>query len=194
MKRESVRLPRRRQAFLAAFAPTRAAPDISGRRTLTLTLPRWRGREGWGYRSGSPAAGVVLLLALTLSAALMPGPALALDLFARHQVSVEFATADGKKLAGAEVRVFAPGKPDIPVLTGRTDKDGKFEFPADEDGFWTAEARAGGEVARVTVRVGRPGQRSEFVSPLWLIGGLLLGLAVAFGVRVALARRRRQAK
>src|SRR5215218_6444446 len=65
MPRESVRLPRRHQAFLAP---------------------------------------------LVLATALMPGPAAAIDLFARHLVSVEFATADGKPLADAEVRVFAPGK------------------------------------------------------------------------------------
>jgi nickel transport protein len=149
MRQQSVRSPRRRQAFLAA---------------------------------------------LVLLAALLTGPAAAFDLFARHQVSVEFATADGKKLADAEVRVFAPGKPNIPVLTGRTDKEGKFEFSADADGFWTAEARAGGEIARATVRVGTPGQQSEPISPVWLIGGLLLLLIIAFGVRVALARRRRQVK
>jgi hypothetical protein len=154
MPRESVRLPRRRQAFLAAFG----------------------------------------LFAMALSMALTPGPALALDLFARHQVSVEFATADGKPLADAEVRVFAPGKPNVPVLTGRTDSSGKFEFPADEDGFWTAEARAGSEIARATVRVGKPGEPREALSPLWLIGGLLLLLIAAFGIRMAIARRRRQAK
>jgi hypothetical protein len=131
---------------------------------------------------------------LLIVVAFLPNPAAALDLFARHQVSVEFATADGKKLADAEVRVFAPGKPDVPVLTGRTDKDGKFEFPADEDGFWTAEARAGNEIARATVRVGTPGRRSELISPAWLIGGLLLLVLVAFGVRIALIRRRPQAK
>jgi hypothetical protein len=124
----------------------------------------------------------------------MPGPAAALDLFTRHQVSVEFATADGKPLDDAEVRVFAPGKPHVPVLTGRTDKEGKFEFPADEDGFWTAEARAGNEIARATVRVGTPGQPGELISPVWLIGGLLVLLIIAFGIRVALARRRRQTK
>jgi hypothetical protein len=149
MRQQSVRLPGRRQAFLAALA---------------------------------------------LVVALMPGPAAALDLFARHQVSVEFATADGKKLADAEVRVFAPGKPNIPVLTGRTDKEGKFEFSAEEDGFWTAEARAGGEIARAIVRVGTPGRQSEPISPVWLIGGLLLLLVIAFGVRVAFGRRRRQVK
>ena len=143
MPRESVRSPRRRQAFLAA---------------------------------------ILLLAAIT-------EPAVALDLFARHQVSVEFATADGKPLADAEVRVFAPGKPNAPVLTGRTDREGKFEFPADEDGFWTAEARAGNEIARATVRVGKPGQQSEALSPFWLIGGLMLLLIAAFGVRIAIARR-----
>jgi hypothetical protein len=153
MPTESVRSPRRRQAFLA-----------------TVVI----------------AAGIV--------AGLMPDTAAALDLFARHQVSIEFATADGKPLADAEVRVFAPGKPDIPVLTGRTDSQGKFEFPADEDGFWTAEARAGNEIARATVRVGTPGAQREPLSPLWLIAALLLLLVLAFGVRVARARRRRQAK
>jgi nickel transport protein len=123
-----------------------------------------------------------------------PGPAAAIDLFARHLVSVEFATADGKPLADAEVRVFAPGQPNIPARTGRTDSQGKFEFAADEDGFWTAEARAGDEIARATVRVGQPGQPREPISPLWLIGGLLVLLVIAFGVRIALARRRRQAK
>ena len=134
------------------------------------------------------------MLALVLVTALLPAPAAALDLFAQHQVSVEFATADGRKLADAEVRVFAPGQPNVPVLTGRTDKDGKFEFPADQDGFWTAEARIGSEIARATVRVGKPGQQREPLSPLWLIGGLLLLLVLAFGIRVVLARRRRPTK
>src|SRR4051794_21259081 len=133
-------------------------------------------------------------LAVLLVVAVLPAPAVALDLFARHQVSVEFATADGKKLADAEVRVFAPGKPNVPALTGRTDKEGKFEFPADEDGFWIAEARAGDEIARVTVRVGKPGQQSEPLSPFWLIGGLLLLLIAAFATRIAIARRRRPTK
>ncbi|MGE0257504.1 MAG: hypothetical protein AB7H71_02455 [Alphaproteobacteria bacterium] len=132
-----------------------------------------------------------MVLAALLLFALAPGPAAALELFARHQVSVEFATADGKPLGNAEVRVFAPGKPNSPVLTGRTDRNGKFEFPADADGFWQAEARAGAEIARVTIRVGSPGQQRELISPMWLIGGLLLGLAVALGIRVALIRRRR---
>jgi hypothetical protein len=130
---------------------------------------------------------------LVLVLALAARPAAAFDLFARHQVSVEFATADGKPLANADVRVFAPRKPNSPALTGRTDGNGKFEFPADKDGFWTAEARgADNEIARVSVRVGGPGQQRELMSPAWLIGGLLVGLDVALGVRVALIRRRRR--
>lgn len=124
-------------------------------------------------------------------AALWAAPVAAIDLFARHTVSVQFATADGKPLANAEVRVFAPGQPNRPVRTGRTDGDGKFEFPADEDGFWTAEARAGDEIARATVRVGGPEQKEEPLSPAWLIGGLLVMLIVAFALRVARSRLRR---
>ena len=90
-----------------------------------------------------------------------------------------------RRCRGARLRA---GKTNLPVLTGRTDKQGKFEFPADEDGFWTAEARAGNEIARATIRVGAPGQQREPLSPVWLIGALLLLLVVAFGVRVARAR------
>ena len=135
------------------------------------------------------AAVVPVVVALLL----WPGPARAIDLFARHQVSVQFATADGKPLADAEVRVFAPGQPGRPALTGRTDKDGKFEFPASQDGFWTAEARAGDEIARATVRVGTPGQKDEPpLSEWWLVGGLFVLLIMAFALRIARARSRRR--
>src|SRR5207253_2306625 len=118
------------------------------------------------------------LAATLVIAALGPTPLAALDLFARHQVTVQFATSDGKAMANAEVRVFAPGEPNRPALTGHTDSEGKFEFGADRDGFWSAEARAGGEVARASVRVGRE-QKTEPLSPYWLIGGLLLLLVIA---------------
>jgi hypothetical protein len=119
-------------------------------------------------------------------------PAWSFDLFARHQVSVQFATQDGKPMANAEVRVFAPGEPNRPALTGRTDSEGKFEFGADKEGFWSAEARSGDEVARVMVRVGgQQQQNAEPLSPYWLLGGLFLLLVLAFGYRVARARARR---
>jgi hypothetical protein len=134
------------------------------------------------------AAVVPVLVALLL----WPGPARAIDLFARHQVSVSFATADGKPLADAEVRVFAPGQPNRPALTGRTDREGRFEFPASDDGFWTAEARSGDEIARATVRVGTPGKKEEPLSEWWLLGGLFVLLILAFTVRIARARSRRR--
>jgi Domain of unknown function (DUF4198) len=135
-------------------------------------------------RRGQAALGAALL------AALWSMPAAAQSLFARHAVTAQFATSDGKPMADAEVKVFAPGQPDRPALTGRTDKDGKFEFPADKDGFWSAEARNATEVARVTVRVGGT-EQGEPLSPVWLIGGLLLLLVLAFAYRVAFARGRR---
>lgn len=130
-------------------------------------------------------------LAAALLFLLVPPPAAAFDLFARHRVDVQFASRDGKPLAHAEVRVFAPGHPDRPVLTGRTDAAGKFAFPADTDGMWSAEARTAGEIARVTIRVGGNDDKPHKLSPYWVVGGLgvLLVLAVAF--RIARRRSRR---
>ena len=132
-------------------------------------------------------------LAAVLLAIVVPWPALALDLFARHQVTVQFATSDGKAMANAEVRVFAPGEPNRPALTGRTGSDGKFEFGADRDGLWSAEARDGSEVARATVRVGGQ-QQTEPLSPYWLLGGLLLLLVIAVASRILRGRARRRPK
>ena len=119
-------------------------------------------------------------------------PAAALDPFGRHTVTVQFATSDGKPIGDAEVRVFAPGQPSRPALTGHTDGAGKFTFPADSDGMWSAEAHAGSEIARVTVRVGgkEPSESDEPLSPYWLVGGLVLLLILAFAFRVARARLR----
>jgi hypothetical protein len=138
-------------------------------------------------RLGQAARAAALLAVLwSLSAV---GPAAAQSLFARHTVTVQFAASDGKPIADAEVRVFAPGQPGRPALTGRTDSTGKFEFSADTDGLWSAEAHAAGEIARVTVRVGGK-EESEPLSPFWVIGGLLLLLVLAFVYRVARARIR----
>ena len=131
-----------------------------------------------------------ILLLVVLAATIHP--VAAFDLFARHQVTVQLATKDGKPMADAEVRVFAPGEPNRPALTGRTDRQGKFEFGADKDGFWAAEARSGDEVARVMIRVGAQQQqeKEQPLSPYWLLGALLLLLILAFGFRIARARAR----
>jgi hypothetical protein len=132
------------------------------------------------------------LFAAGVFAALGSMPAAAQSLFTRHEVSVQFATSDGKPIADSEVRVFAPGQPTRPALVGRTDSSGAFKFPADSDGLWSAEARSGSEIAQVKVRVGGGTKEAEPLSPLWLIGGLLLLLVLAVGYRVARARFRRR--
>jgi hypothetical protein len=121
-------------------------------------------------------------------------PATAQSLFARHEVTAQFATSDGKPIADAEVRVFAPGEGSRPALVGRTDSTGAFKFPADTDGLWSAEARSGSEIARVTIRVGGTTKEAEPLSPLWLIGGLLLLLVLAVAYRVARSRLRRRTR
>ena len=133
---------------------------------------------------------VTAMLLATLSMSI--GPAAGFDLFAQHQVTVQFATQNGKPLANAEVRVFAPGQPNRPALTGHTDSEGKFEFGADRDGFWSAEARSGDEIARVMIRVGsNEPQKDEPLSPYWVIGGLVLLLILAFCFRNLRTRARR---
>src|SRR5204862_8271916 len=129
------------------------------------------------------------VLAAIVVACLVPSPAAPLDLFARHNVTVQFATSDGKPMADTEVRVFAPGQPNRPAFTGRTDSEGKFEFGAHQAGLWSAEARNGSEVARATVRVAGQQQQKEPLSPIWLVGGLLL--VIAFGYRLMRMRARR---
>lgn len=131
------------------------------------------------------AATAMLLLAL------FPPPAAALDLFARHTVTVQFATPQGQPMANAPVQVFAPGKPHKPALAGRTDSHGKFEFAADRDGFWSAEARSGTEIARVMILVGGRQQVRRPISPYWLWGGFVLLLVLALGFRILRARARR---
>lgn len=121
------------------------------------------------------------LFALALLAqASFAAPAFAFDLFARHQVTAQFATPEGKPMAHAEVRVFAPGDSQNPVLTGRTDDEGKFVFDAPREGFWTAEARGEGEIARVMIRVGGGSQAEKHLSPV-LVLGLLSVLVVIAG-------------
>jgi hypothetical protein len=132
------------------------------------------------------------LAALVLAALLLcKSPAAAQDLFATREVSVQFATVDGKPMADADVNVYAPGDPTHVVKTGKTDKDGKFQFGTDRDGLWTAEAKVAGEIARATIRVGGD-QPAEKVSPYWVIGGLFVLLIIAVLYRLLRARARRQ--
>jgi nickel transport protein len=133
----------------------------------------------------------MLLRALLLALALGAAPAAAFDLFPRHDVTAQFASRDGKPMANAEVRVFSPDNPRQPVLTGHTNADGKFEFPADRDGLWSAEARTADEVARVMIRVGNPSGESR-ISPFLVLGLLALLLLIAVWYRFLRVRRPRR--
>jgi hypothetical protein len=137
----------------------------------------------------------MLLRALAVSSALLwlcNSPATALDLFATHEVTVQFAAADGKPMADAEVKVYAPGDTTHVVKTGKTDKDGKFTFGADRDGFWTAEARISGDVARASIKVGGSANEERGgLSPFLVIGVLVVLLAIAVWYRFLRARARR---
>jgi hypothetical protein len=120
-------------------------------------------------------------------------PASAVDLLAEHEVTAQFATPDGKPMVNAEVSAFAPGEPNKPAVTGRTDAEVKFSFAADHDGFWSAEARSPDYVARVMIRVGGEHQSSNWLSPVLVIGVLVAMLALAIWYRLlrtrALGRR-----
>lgn len=143
-----------------------------------------------GRRQASLAA-----VALFVMAILSPLPAAAFDLFSLRSVDVQFATPDGKPMADAEVKVFAPGEPNHVAVTGRTDKDGKFSFETDREGLWTAEARDATEIARASVRVGSPDKGNDFLqSPYVILGLLCVLLAMAVGFRYLRARARRLAR
>ena len=129
----------------------------------------------------------VALAALLL---LCNSPAAAFDLFATQEVTVQFATADGKAMADAEVSVYAPGDPTHPIKTGKTDKDGKFTFGTDRDGLWTAQARNGSEVARATIRVGGQQKERGALSPYLVFGALGVLLMIAMWYRFLRARAR----
>jgi Domain of unknown function (DUF4198) len=150
---------------------------------LASAFLRWRPLAGGGRAVALPVAVAFLCFFAT-------SPSGAFDLFTRHEVTVQFATPDGKPIADAEVRVFAPGDPDRTALTGRTDAAGKFVFDADRDGVWGAEAGSKDYIARVMIRVGGETQSHNWLSPFVLVGFLAVLLAIAVWYRLLRARTR----
>jgi len=137
------------------------------------------------------SSGAVILGAM--AACSLPAlPCRAFDLFVQHEVTAQFATPDGKPMADAEVRVFTPDEPRRAALTGRTDANGKFVFDADRDGFWSAEARSADYIARVMIRVGGEPQSGSRLSPFFIVGLLVVLLAIAVWYRVLRARAQRR--
>ena len=164
--------------------PTRPAATIFGLMPRPAVLSLWSGLLDWSLRA---AWALILMAGMGLWAV----PASALDLFATHEVTAQFATPDGKPMANAEVRVFAPGDPNKVVRTGHTNAEGKFVFEADRDGFWSAEARSADYVARVMIRVGSETEPQNRVSPFLIIGVLAVLLGIAIWYRLLRARTRR---
>ncbi len=144
---------------------------------MFLLCRRFLGRMMLVSRAGT------LLLATLAAFIFNESPAWATNLLATHEVTAQFATADGKPMADAAVRVFAPGDPTTAVETGHTDSQGKYVFDADRDGMWTAEARTSTEVARVMIRVGagapQEQQRSR-LPPVAVLGGIILLVAIGW--------------
>jgi hypothetical protein len=156
-------------------------------RVFASELPIMRGDPLSSWRRGVTFLGLLgTLLLLALS------PSGAFSLFGTREVTAQFATQDGKPLANADVRVFAPGDLKNPVVTGRTDSEGKFVFEADSDGFWSAEAHGADQVARIMIRVGGEAQPQTVFSPFLIIGILAVLAAIAIWYRLLRARTRRR--
>lgn len=155
-----------------------------------IVVSKARGRSR--SRHSSRQRMLRVLSAAVFTTLLAAAPARAVDLFAAHEVTAQFATPDGKPMANAEVRVFAPGDLHHSVVSGRTGADGKFVFDADRDGMWSAEARTPDQIARIMIRVG--GEKQSTVSgiaPYLLIGALAVLAVLAFWYRLLRARNRR---
>ena len=69
-----------------------------------------------------------------------------------------------------------------------SDAEGKFVFTADQDGFWSAEARSPDYVARVMIRVGDKTESPNWLSPVLVVGFLVVMLAIAIWYRLLRAR------
>jgi uncharacterized GH25 family protein len=107
-------------------------------------------------------------------------------------VAVEFRFTDGTTMALADAMAFAPGHPNEPSVTGRTDDHGRFSFFPDQDGDWTVEVRDGDtHVARAVVTVsGHQVAEMRHAFPDWLVAVSLVFNVLA----AALLGRRRSAE
>ena len=105
---------------------------------------------------------------------------------------VEFRFTDGTTMALADAMAFAPGHPNEPSVTGRTDEHGRFSFFPDQDGDWTVEVHDGdAHVARAVVTVAdHKVMEVRHAFPDWLVAVSLVFNVLA----AALLGRRRAAK
>ena len=123
---------------------------------------------------------------LALLAALLAGTLQAHGLSHSAQpgsaVIVELRYADGSPFSYESTEVYRPAET-VPFLAGRTDANGRLAFVPDRSGQWRVRAFSedghGGDFAVAAVP---DGSSSAPSAGLGTVGGILLGLAVIFGI------------
>ena len=101
------------------------------------------------FLSGVSAAGWLGASTVAPSAAIAHGSNITVT---QQAVEIQATFEDGSPMATAQVRVYAPNRPETPLLNGTTDKQGKFWFTPNAEGNW-----------EVTVRQAGHGQTTTFV-------------------------------
>jgi nickel transport protein len=94
-----------------------------------------------------------------------------------HQTIVEFSYTDGQPMAFVEFQLFGAGDAQMPVRTGRTNRQGRVTFAPDTDGLWRIDVRdEEGHAVRAAVNASgsRPEAAGESL-PYWL-GAISLAL------------------
>lgn len=104
----------------------------------------------------------------------------------RNSVEIEARYDNGQPMANAQVAVFPPDDPGVPLLTGTTDAQGQFRFVPDVEraGPWSVQVRQAGHGAIATVPVG-PSEAATGAAPpstgFTPLQTLALGAAVVWG-------------
>jgi hypothetical protein len=138
----------------------------------------------------------MMRLMLPLTLAMLAGTAFAHGIETRTltsgAVAVEFRFTDGTTMALADAMAFAPGHPNEPATSGRTDEHGRFSFFPDQDGDWTVEVRdSDTHVGRAVVTVSdHKVAETRHAFPDWLVAVSLVFNVLA----AALLGRRRTAE
>ena len=76
-------------------------------------------------------------------------------------VEIQASYDTGEPMAAAQVHVYAPENPQIPLLTGVTDESGRFVFVPDQPGNWEISVRQAGHGDLTVVPVAEGGGLTE---------------------------------
>jgi nickel transport protein len=109
------------------------------------------------------------------------------DISADDTAAVHFKYSTGEGMAYAQIRLFAPSRPETEVLLSLTDRNGRFSFVPDEEGPWTVEASDGmGHQGSITVRAESSGAgmgtSPEAGGKPPLVSRLILGLSLILNI------------